>query len=257
MFVPILTYHMVQPRFDLGITHVTPKRFEQQIKYLFDSGYKTISLNDYIDQNYDNNNKTIIITFDDAYSSVYEYAFPILKKYNFIATIFVITSYVGNWNIWDYNFLRCKFLHCTWEQLRNLISAGWEIGSHTATHRNLKALSDSEIWHEVNNSKGLIENQIQRNINIISYPFGKYNQRILEFVKEAGYEGGCTLGQNYPENQEFPYALFRRGVYSLEPFSLFKAKLENNIWSHYDDIKQKLIAFCSQGSILIRYIKTV
>lgn len=249
MFVPILAYHMVQPHFNLGITRVTPKQFEKQIKYLYDSGYKTISLNDYIKQKMDNG-KNVVITFDDAYASVYQFAFPTLKKYNFTATIFVITSYVGHWNKWDYNFSRFKFHHCTWDQLKNLVSEGWEIGSHTVTHRNLNALSNNEIWNELKISKDILENQIQKLVNVISYPFGKFDERILELVEKAGYVGGCTLGHNFPNNQDFPYALFRRGIYLLEPFSLFKVKLQNNYWSHYDDIKQKLIAFCSQGTLL-------
>lgn len=254
MFVPILAYHMVQPNFDLGITRVKPEQFEKQIKYLYNSGYQTISVCEYIEyiEQKNLNSKYVIITFDDAYTSVYEFAFPILKKYHFKATIFVITNYVGDRNKWDYNIFRFELLHCTWEQLRHLVSEGWEIGSHTATHRNLKALSNGEVWSEIKTSKELIENKIRESVNIISYPFGKFDNRIIELVKKAGYIGGCTLGQNLPKNQNYPYAIFRRGVYLIEPFSLFKVKLQDNHWAYYDDIKQKIIAFCSQGSIVTR-----
>ncbi|MFQ6112560.1 MAG: polysaccharide deacetylase family protein [bacterium] len=255
MFIPILAYHMVHPRFDLGITRVTPRQFERQIKYLFDFGYKTISFTDFVTQEHADD-KNVIITFDDAYESVYQFAFPILKSYDFAATIFVITNYVGKWNEWDYSFLRRKLSHCTWEQLENLISEGWEVGSHTITHRNLIGLSDSEAWREVNDSKEFLENQIQKRIGVISYPFGRFNEKVIEFVQKAGYIGGCTLGHNSPESQNFPYAIFRRGVYLLDMLPLFKVKLKSNLWSQFDDLKQKLISSCSQGSILLQYIKS-
>ena len=254
MFIPILVYHMVQPNFDLGITRVKPKQFEKQIKYLYDSGYKTISVNDYIKRK-KLHNKYVIITFDDSYASVYEFALPILKKYSFTATIFVITNYIEDWNKWDYQLFRFRLLHCTWDQLRDLVSEGWEIGSHTVTHRNLKSLSDIEVQSELKNSKDLLENKLQKSVNIISYPFGKFDNRILDSVKRAGYVGGCTLGENYPNNKKLPYALFRRGVYLLEPFSLFKLKLQDNHWAYYDDIKQKIIAFFSQGTIITHSFK--
>lgn len=255
MFVPVLAYHMVHPQFHFGITRVNPKQFEKQIRYLFDFDYKTISLSDLIEENHIDH-RNVVITFDDAYESVYQFAFPILKKYNFTGTIFVITNYVGNWNRWDYNLFRCKFSHCTWEQLRDLVSEGWEIGSHTITHRNLRALSDFEVWNEVSVSKDLLQDQIQKEVNVISYPFGKYNDLVIEFVKEAGYIGGCTLGHNFPDSQSFPYAIFRRGVYLWDTLPLFKAKLDNNLLSHCDDLKQKLITFCSRGTILMQYIKS-
>lgn len=255
-FIPILAYHKVQKTFDFSATYVTPAKFESQLKYLTDSGYGSISLHDYINKK-NINGKKVIFTFDDAYTSVFEYALPLLTKYNFKASIFVITQFVGKPNCWDYNFLKNGLGHCDWEQISTLASKGWEVGSHTVSHPNLKALSDSQVWYEIKTSKNILEDKLQKPINIISYPFGKYNERVLKQVKEAGYLGGCTLGYNYPHDQNFPYAIFRRGVYLAEPVKLFQLKLQNSRLSHLDDVKQKFITFCSQGSILLRYFKSI
>ena len=255
-FVPILAYHKIQNTFDFSATYVTPATFEAQLKYLTDSGYRSISIHDYVN-NKNITGKRVIFTFDDAYTSVFKNAFPLLSKYNFTASIFVITKFVGKSNHWDYNFVKNGFGHCDWQQICILASEGWEVGSHTVSHPNLKALSDSHLWYEIKSSKDVLEDKIQTPINIISYPFGKFNGRVLNAVEKAGYMGGCTLGYNYPHSQSFPYAIFRRGVYLAEPFKLFKLKLQNNRLSHLDDVKQKFITFCSQGSILLRYFKSV
>ncbi len=255
MFIPILAYHKIHNNFDLGITRISPDQFENQIKYLFQSGFQTISLYEYIkNKTYDE--KKIIITFDDGYESVFEHAFPVLSKYKFTATLFVITEFIGKLNKWDYNSGIIKSRHCNWEQIQRLISAGWEIGSHTTSHRSLTTLAKQKIWYELKNSKNLLENKIQKPVNVISYPFGKFDHRVIECAKKAGYLAGCTLGYNYPQSEIFPYALFRRGVYLFEPLKLFKVKLQNNRWSHCDDIKQKFITFCSQGSILFQHLRS-
>lgn len=256
MFVPILAYHKVQNESDLTVTRVTRAQFEKQIQYLFESGYRSTSIEQFIKFPAEVGVRSVIITFDDAYASVYENALSVLQKYNFTATLFVITDFVSSWNSWDYN-LRSKARHCTWRQISGLVAEGWEIGSHSASHRNLRSLSDKELLYELRKSKAEIEEHIRKPVQIVSYPYGKFDARILRLAKMAGYLGGCTLGYNYPDNQHFPYALFRRGVYSFEPFKLFKLKLKDNSWAKCDDIKQRVITFCSNGSILLRFLKSV
>lgn len=255
MFVPILAYHKIRKTFDFSVTYVSPKQFAAQVKYLVNSGFQTVSINDYILKK-NIGEKKVIITFDDACASVFQHALPILNKYNFKATIFAITQFVGAPNRWDY-FQKKGLRHCSWEELRILASKGWEVGSHTVSHPNLRNLSEAQLWEEIKASKDILEDNLQIPINLISYPFGKFDKRVINMVAKAGYSGGCTLGYNYPHNQQFPYALFRRGVYLFEPLKIFQVKLQNNNWSHFDDIKQKVITFCSQGTLLLRYLKSL
>ena len=115
-FVPILAYHKIQNTFDFSATYVTPAKFETQLKYLADSGYRSISLHDYVN-NKNTIGKRVIFTFDDAYATVFKNAFPLLSKYKFTASIFVITQFVGKSNHWDYNFFKNGFGHCDWRQI--------------------------------------------------------------------------------------------------------------------------------------------
>ena len=251
MFIPILTYHKIQGHSNCGFLSIPLKTFERQIALLADKGYETISIADYIDGQ-EKLDKKIIITFDDAYASVYEFAFPVLKRYHFIATIFVITNYVGQYNSWDFPYRKNKILHCDWKAIEDLAQEGWEIGSHTVTHPDLKSLPAKRVWYELESSKSVLEEKIQKSVHSLAYPYGRFNAEVIRSVAKVGYKAGCTLGQNYPYNQQIPYALFRRGVYGFEPFGLFEVKLRNTYLSHFDDLKQKCLTFCAKGSILLR-----
>ena len=249
MFVPILAYHKIQARFPIDVSNTTPAQFEQQIHWLHAEGYRTISFLDYVDGKY-SGQREVLITFDDTYASVYENAFPILAKYHFTATVFVIAKYVGRWNSWDHNFPVSPAAHCGWNEIRFLLARGWEVGSHTVGHPNLRRLTRRQIWYELRYSKTLIEHKLGTVVNVVSYPFGRFDCQVVELVRDAGYLAGCTLGYQHPDVDQFPHALARRGVYFFEPFVLYKAKLRNNYLSHCDDLKQRLFSRAAQSSLL-------
>jgi peptidoglycan/xylan/chitin deacetylase (PgdA/CDA1 family) len=245
----------VQTRFDLGVTYVTPEQFEKQIASLHAHGYSTIAISELLAQSAGDLTRKVIITFDDAFDTVYFNALPILKKYDYRATVFAITDFIGMTGSWDYQIARFRAKHCNWEQLRVLAAEGWEVGSHTVSHPDLTSLSASRLWYELKSSKDILAEQLQRKIEIISYPFGKYDNTVLAGVKKAGYAGGCTLGHNTFFTQEYPYALFRRGVYRMEPLSLFHVKLNNGLLARCDDVKQRFFTFCAQGTLLFKYFR--
>ena len=113
--VPVLNYHQVNNKFHTVLT-MKPKNFEEQIQYLSESGYHSITLeqfSQYMSGEGDLPDKPVLITFDDGYEDNYEYAYPILKKYNMIATFFLITDFIG----------RPGYL--TWDP-KKLLSGGWE-----------------------------------------------------------------------------------------------------------------------------------
>jgi len=252
MFVPILTYHKIQPKF--SVASVTPKQFDRQMALLASMGYRSMSLEEYLAGSGDEG-KRVVITFDDAYASVYDTAYPILRRYGFTATVFVITAFVGKWNTWDFPFTEQRIRHCDWPALSALRDAGWEIGSHTVTHPDLCSLSQDAVQVELQASREELQDKLQCPVNVLAYPYGRFCSTVIDAAKEAGYRAACTLGQNYPHSQKIPYAIFRRGVYSFDPMPLFKAKLTTGRLSYFDDIKQKCLTFCAKGSILLRQIK--
>jgi len=252
-FVPILVYHKIDPRFEWGITRVSPTQFERQIDFLARSGYQSFSFHDLFQKKFSNpDQKKIILTFDDAYQSIYQFAFPILKKYKFTASLFVISNFVGSDNCWDINIGWRKFKHLDWKEINLLVQAGWELGSHSSTHPDLRKCSEERLRQELARSKHEIQKETGQEPVIFSYPFGRYNARIIQSVKEAGYHGACTMHYHQAGSVFDPYQIPRRGVYLWDSLADFKAKLTDGFFSDIQGWKQRLIAVGSAGTIMIK-----
>jgi peptidoglycan/xylan/chitin deacetylase (PgdA/CDA1 family) len=118
--------------------------------------------------------KPILLTFDDAYGGHYEYAYPLLKKYNYPAVFAIHTSSVG---------VNAGRTHVTWEQLRIMASDPLiTISSHSKTHPALTKISDQQLYKEVVESKEILETKLNRQITYFTYPYGNYDSRVKKIV---------------------------------------------------------------------------
>ena len=135
MFTPVIMYHNLTISDSEEGIHLN--EFEKQIKFINKLGFKSVNLNE-LDKL---ESKNIIITFDDGYENVHKFALPILNKYKFKATSFIITNKIDLYNDWDnLKFKYSKAKHANKEQIAEWISNGFEIGSHTTEHQNLTIL---------------------------------------------------------------------------------------------------------------------
>ena len=173
--------------------------------------YKTIFLDELF---IDNEQKNVVVTFDDAYKDVITNAYPILEKYNFQATVFVITDFVG------------KDRYLTWEDIKTLKKNGWHIESHTLTHPNLSNISEKEAKRQIYESKNKIEKNLGTIVRFLSYPAGKYDDDIIELTKEAGYTGAVSTDKGIENSAVDIYKLKRERVGGYDTFDGFKAKFE-------------------------------
>lgn len=202
--VPVLNYHKVDSLYHS--LSLTPQEFEEQIRYLSEQGYHSITpdqLMAYLRHGKSLPDKPVLITFDDGYRDNYTNAFPILKKYGFTATIFLVTGLVGH----DPRFL-------TWEQAGEMQQAGFVFGSHTVHHAALTKLGQDEAFAELTESSLEIEQRLGTRPRYFAYPTGAYNLQTAELVQKAGYRAAFTI--RYGEvglNSDF---------YALERIPLFK-----------------------------------
>ena len=245
--IPILTYHKVT-NFDVSGTWVTPLQFEQQMRYLYKNGYKTITPDDLThDSRFTIHDSRILITFDDGYESFYQKALPILLKYGFRALIFVVTKYIGKENLWDVNFGR-KERHLDLRELQELKSLGFVIGSHTRNHPDLTRIPIHKAKEEILDSKLELEDKLGEEVHFLSYPFGRYNDTLIKLALEAGYK--LSFVSNPLVNGEGVRG--RMGVYIIDGLTHFKAKLQ--VGSHYsmpyliEAKKSQFINFFSRGT---------
>lgn len=241
MYPTVLVYHKVDDNLEWGLTRVTPQTFKKQIRILKEDGYRFLTVSDI--RKSDPTDKVVAITFDDAYESVFENAFPILKDENVPATIYAISDYVGELNSWDLNVGNLQFAHSTWEQLKVMRDAGWEIGSHTRTHKDLRSVNDDDLKNELRESKDVIESKLEITVQSLSFPFGRANNREVGAAIEAGYENGTIF---YPIFNQFKteyekFIVRRLGVYLWDTKLFFRAKYGGQPLKGFEILKQNVL----------------
>lgn len=221
--VPVLLYHHVSdisaqnPEFELS---VTPQEFDRQMGELKKAGFTTISPQELLDfMNGDAEKmpqKPILITFDDGYEDNYIHAVPILKKYDFKATLFMVGINVD------------RKARLSKQQMNAMVKAGWNISSHSLTHPDLNALSHDKLQSEIVGSRKKIEQATGKNAGFFAYPGGFYKLQVLNKV-EGHYQGAFTIlsGINLPERDNV-FLMRRIPVFRYTDFDELLQKLNNN-----------------------------
>jgi len=199
--VPVLLYHIVSSNIQKGSYGVISKElFIQQLDYLVDEGYVTISLDDlynYMETGKEIPLKSIILSFDDTNESDYEIVFQELKKREFKGVFFTI----GN-----------KAITPIWQnRLREMYKDGMEIASHTMNHKysgggpnsngTRKQMDDLEtIKYELKQAKKILEDITGSEIKYLAWPGDSYTDSMIEIAKEIGYKGLFMAKTDYTEN---------------------------------------------------------
>ncbi len=215
----ILTYHsignIVEPD-----EAVTPEEFEKQLQYIKEN-YKVIPLEEaveYLQTDIEKISGSVVITFDDGYSDNYHSAYPLLKKHDFPATIFLVNDFI--------NTDGDKYLSAV--QIREMEKNNISFGSHTITHRTLSSLTSEEIVKEVRDSKIALESQLGQKINSFAYPVGSrvdFNEEIVEIVKKSKYTCACSNMYGINNKNADIFSLKRIGIETSDNFFVFKKKL--------------------------------
>jgi peptidoglycan/xylan/chitin deacetylase (PgdA/CDA1 family) len=195
---PVLAWHKVERRHELGVTRISPKRFAKQIERLARAGWKTLGLDEVIacaiGERVAAPNE-LAITFDDGYRGLRDHAFPILDAHGFRATCFVITDYAGKLNRWDVAYGGRRFAHLAWRDMRAWQGRGIEFASHTATHPRLTRCSSDEVRGELERSRRDIAAALELDTPAVSYPFGAAREREERLAREAGYGAGFGIAR--------------------------------------------------------------
>jgi peptidoglycan/xylan/chitin deacetylase (PgdA/CDA1 family) len=214
--VPVLCYHKVDnipvdARFRCN--YVRPEQFAAQLWFLRRAGFESLTASEYAA--YRRGEKTIagrpiILTFDDGYASNYDIAVPLLERYGFRATFFVVSDYIGGTNCWDRDERQERLL--SRDQLLDMHKRGFEIQSHTRTHPRLPDLSAAQMREEISGSRAVLENLLQSPVRVIAYPWGDYDETTLQIARQSGYEAGMILRRRINFDRTPRLALRRIGV---------------------------------------------
>jgi peptidoglycan/xylan/chitin deacetylase (PgdA/CDA1 family) len=192
----ILMYHSVSD--EKQFFTVSPEEFNWQMKYLQNNNYNVISLNDLIKKIQNKeivNKKTIVITFDDGYEDNFINVYPILKQYNYPATIFLSTGLMSG--------------HRNGLKMSNY---GIDFEPHTQTHARLTELDNNQAEEEILKSKQDIENNLNKKCTCFAYPWGNYNKETIEILKNLEFISAVTVHRGFVSQKISPYELPRNFV---------------------------------------------
>jgi peptidoglycan/xylan/chitin deacetylase (PgdA/CDA1 family) len=226
--VLVLCYHAVSERFPAALS-VTPTAFERQLALLKRAGYRGATFEDAVQAR---SGRTVAVTFDDAYLSVLELAKPMLDAVGFPATVYAPTAYLDTpgqplkWagiEQWHGGEHEQELVPMSWDQLRELGDAGWEIGSHTRTHPHLTEVGDDALRSELVDSRATVEERMGKPCTTLAYPYGDYDERVVAAAGAAGYAAAGTLPARL--HGERALAWPRVGIYYGDDERRFRMKV--------------------------------
>ena len=198
--IKVLIYHRVSNDEQLCTVQplmcVRSAAFRQQLELLERRGFTPITFRDYqlfLAGKLNLPRKPIILTFDDGYRDVYEYAYPLLKEFGMTAVVFAMGDQHVASNTWDAQLGLQEAPLLDAGQLLELHEAGFEIGSHALSHRALPSLTKEEAWDEISRSRMLLEILLNAPVQSFAYPYGLADDGIKKMVAEAGYTTGCGV----------------------------------------------------------------
>jgi peptidoglycan/xylan/chitin deacetylase (PgdA/CDA1 family) len=229
--VVVPCYHAVSEKWDADLS-VTPARLEAQLQGFMRRGYRAARFSDALRR--PSGPRVVALTFDDAFRSVYEIAFPMMRRLGLVGTVFVPTAWPGRddpmeWPGIDHwqggpheHELRCM----SWEELHELQDAGWEIGAHTHTHPHLTQVDDATLADELRRSREICEARMGA-CESLAYPYGDHDERVMAAARDAGYSYAATLSASIP----VPTALRwpRVGIYHGDRHWRWRLKLSPSV----------------------------
>lgn len=218
--IPVLMYHHILKQSDIvkhnwqnNASVLSLEAFEEQMKYLYDNDFYVASLEElelFIDGKLSLPEKTVAITFDDGYLSNAIYAYPILQKYNFRATIFMIGYRVDgpqiNFNPNDTQALSVKET--------SKYTDVFDFQSHTYNMHNINSQQSAALIAESDSNvkKDLLKNKNLLNAKYLAYPYGKFNEKVVSLVQETGHRLGFTIDKGFVTTETHKFKIPRNGV---------------------------------------------
>ena len=226
----VLAYHAVSETWPAALA-VTPAQLRTQLEWLLERGYRASTLHDAVTSK--PAGSTLVVTFDDAYRSVLERAYPILSSLGVPGTVFVATDFADRERLlewpgidqWRGGRYEAELRGLRWTELGELADNGWEIGSHTCTHPRLTELPDKELSRELRDSRAACEQALGRPCYSLAYPYGDVDARVTAAAAAAGYAVAAIDDPGRPTTFAWP----RVGVYRGNSMRVFRLKVSPTV----------------------------
>lgn len=202
---------------------VKPKDFEKQMNWFYKNNWKSFTISELVKLD-EIPKKSFVVTFDDGFEDNFLNAFPILKKYNFKATIYLVPNEKTNqWEVKNTSVLSNLLNN---EQILQMQNSGLiEFGSHTLSHVNLSTINDEQLLNELKKSKEEVEKITNQECEAFAYPYGKFDDNIVNSVKRVGYKNATVVKRGLFKKDDDVFTIKRVGILGTESFFDFLLKI--------------------------------
>ena len=209
----VLMYHSVSPYDeDPHEVTMTPQRFERHMRWLRGRGLRGVSVAELLSARADGRGRGLVgLTFDDGYQDFVTYAMPVLQRYGFTATAFVLAGRLGGDDVWNRPAPTKALL--TADQVCHAAKSGMEIASHGLYHVALPEADDTRLSAETARSRTILQELIGQQVRGFCYPWGRLDARVVTAVRDAGYEYACA---GWPSAAIGRYAIPRTYVHDRD-----------------------------------------
>lgn len=215
----VLMYHSISDRQDF-FSVVSPEAFNKQMAYLAAKKREVISFVELVRRlrAHESLGGSIVLTFDDGYRDNYTTVFPLLKQYNFPATIFVTTGLIGDPG------------YCSPEELREMHDSGLvAVEPHTLSHPKLAALSRADADHEIRESRRVLQDMLGVTPTLFAYPYGNFSEETVGLVREMGFVGAVAVREGTVNSATDLFRLPRNSIDRSTTFEQFRGKVSRAI----------------------------
>lgn len=240
----ILVYHRIEPGWVWGSTWAKPRQFSKHLTHLKGLGMVPVTLERKI--SHPDLENEFAVGFDDALQCLHHHALPVLEEHGVPATFFVVSGFIGKSSSWDVY----RQQHMNTEEIRSLLDSGHQIGSHTVTHPDLTRIPEKRVLEELEESKKSLENIFGVEVAFLSYPFGRFDSRILRIAQECGYKAAITINHALKATSRDSFAVPSYAVYVFDGLHNIAGKIRPGGLHGIEELRGKLMNRFATGTRL-------
>ena len=239
----LLVFHKLTSQFTFGVTNYSPRRFSLLLESLAADDWRPNG----------EGRGAIEIAFDDAYEHLADHLPELMRRHHFRPIVFVPSNLAGQTNRWDYSHFAGSFRHLSQNQIRALSETGVIFGSHGASHCDLTHCSEMDLIRELSDSRKCLQGWTGQKVDLISYPFGRWNRRVLEAATTAGYRFGFTMDFPAPDDDDLSRG--RIPVYGFDTPLSVAAKLRGGPMAYLERAKSRVVSRLSGGTVWLNRLR--